>query len=159
MRKLTNRQMDVLSERVTDLLEAAHVEKHKALVNSDEYKNFSVNYKDEIVERLEVLGQQIYDIEDKIVELDKQKQAIKQEVAKIHQAIHNLSTPVQTWNVPSINDIKRNYVSNMKSKRFAEIEFDRDKVLRRVQADILLSDVENPEELVRELVNKLKTNE
>jgi len=46
------------------------------------------------------------------------------------------------------------YIAKQKEEKFASQIFDREKMLRRVQTDMLLSDTGNTEELIRSLVAK-----
>lgn len=148
MARLTNRQMDVLAERVTDVLEQEHTKNTEKLRNSEEYTKFTETYKDDIVNALT-------DLLEKAKEAERLKDVLEEETNKIRDKVgnfyYNSYRPES-----SLKDGINSYLEKKRKEKYPEAEFNRDKVLRRVQADILLSDVTNPEELVNSLVEKLK---
>lgn len=156
MARLTNRQLDALAARVTDLLQEAHDAKVKEVVQSPEYLNFEKEYTDEFVSKLRVLVQDINTYELEIEVLKNKIAEAKNNVGHIYKEIHG--SEYSRWGNPEAETTLNGYLNIKKTQIFKETIFDRDKTLRRVEADILLSDVANPEELVRSLVEKLKTD-
>lgn len=156
MAKLTNRQMDVLAERVTDLLEEANIAKRKEIEQTKEYLEYEarlMNKPDSLYNQLIRKVVEIQEVETKLEVLKEQTKAF------IEQHKEEFGTPYFTsWRnaSESLKDIAKNYLVKSKEKAYPETGFDRDKTLRKVQADILLSDVANPDELVRSIVEKLK---
>lgn len=145
MKKLTNKQMEVLSERVTDLLQENHEKEIQTVTNSEEFRNFETEYSDKVVEKLNR-------IQSTLEAIKKEKQALAQEVDTI-------ARDNDIWHRWQSNDpeiLRSKYIDKKKEEKFGNTHFDREKILRKVQADILLSDIENPEELVASLVDKLK---
>lgn len=153
MRRLSNAQMNILAERVTDLLEEAGKESRAQILESDEYRNFEKTYSDETLKDLKILAEQ----EKKFID---QKEAAEQELERVRRATKDCLTQagkqVETYRTYYPGREVTNYLENKKNEKFSASMFNRDKILRKVQADILLSDVDNPEELVRSLVDKLK---
>lgn len=151
MARLTNRQMDVLAERVTDVLEQEHIKNTEKLRNSEEYTKFTETYKDDVVKALT-------DLLEKAKEVERLKDILEEETNKIRDKVGNFY--YNSYRPEgSLREGITQYLKEKRREQYPEAEFNRDKVLRRVQADILLSDVTNPEELVRSLVEKLKVNE
>lgn len=153
MARLTNRQLDALAARVTDLLQEAHDEQVKEVVESSKYINFENTYADEYVDKLRPLVKEITEAEQKVIILRNRINFIREEGKSIEEKILGYTLP--TWNTPEPKNTLNNYLQNRKNELFKGTKFDRDKTLRRVEADILLSDVANPEELVKSLVAKL----
>lgn len=137
--------MEVLSERVTDLLQENHEKEIQTVTNSEEFRNFETEYSDKVVEKLNR-------IQSTLEAIKKEKQALAQEVDTI-------ARDNDIWHRWQSNDpeiLRSKYIDKKKEEKFGNTHFDREKILRKVQADILLSDIENPEELVASLVDKLK---
>lgn len=155
-KRLTNLQMTVLSERVTDLLEEAAQAKNQSILESDEYRHFTKTYTDPYVEALKPLAERYNSAEKKIEQLRAEKDMIEAQAKKLKS--EHLKVDEPHWRTVYPNSELEKYLQNKKEEKFSEILFDRAKTLRRVQADILLSDVENPDELVKSLVSKLSTN-
>lgn len=145
MAKLTNRQMEILAERVVDILEEQHKEKASKIRSTEEYLNFEQSYYDDNIQRIAIFEKNIEDF----VKLKKKLIAEADELNK-------LPIYVNTYNLDQNKDreLIKEYVQGMKDKTFEVEPFDRYKMLRKIQADILLSDVGNPEELVNSMVNK-----
>lgn len=161
MARLTNRQMDVLAERVTDLLEEANREANKSIIVSPEYVNFETEYSkdpmakdaDGLVLSLRQDAAAIAAIKKDIAELESKSMSIKQAAAAKGKELGYYST----WtSYADPEEVLKKYLKAKKEEKFPNVAFDREKTLRRVQADILLSDVDNPEALVKSLVEKLK---
>lgn len=148
--------MEVLAARVTDLLQEAHDAKVKEIVESPEYINFEKEYKDETADELRVLSDLIEEADKKIEAYQRDISKAKNEAKLIKEKI--LGYELSTWATGDPAATLKSYLKDKKNAQYPNTNFDRDKTLRRVEADILLSDVANPEELVRSLVEKLKTD-
>lgn len=156
MARLTNRQMDVLAERVTDLLEEAHKANTEGVINSDAYKNFETTYSDSTAIDLRKKVAELKELEPKLENLQAQQSRIRREANTIGRELHM----VGMWeNYTDPSSLLERYLEKKKGEVFPDAAFNREKTLRRVSADILLSDVENPEQLVKSLVEKLKQDE
>lgn len=156
MAKLTNRQMEVLAERVTDLLEEANNAKRKEIEQTPEYLEYEIKLMSEPFSLYNLLMKKTMDLQETERKLDLLKEQAK-EFVEIHR--EELSMPYFTsWRNASevLTDVAKNYLKNSKEKEFPVTSFNREKTLRKVQADILLSDVANPDELVKSIVEKLK---
>lgn len=148
MARLTNRQLDALAGRVTDLLEEAHNEQVKHVVESKEYKTFLDTYTDHNITTLRQLHDEFSDLENEREKL----------ITKIHVSTNNiLGYGINaTYGKQRILDGIQRYKEDRKREKYPNTTFERDKILRKVEADILLSDITNPEELIKSLVEKLK---
>lgn len=154
MARLTNRQMEVLAARVTDLLQEAHDEQVKEVVESKEYLKFEETFEDEHATKLRNLAKN-FKIADKAMDDARDSMnMIRAEAKTIQEKIVGYTLP--TWSSTDPETALKSYLETKKNETFKGTKFDRDKTLRRVEADILLSDVANPEELVKSLVEKLK---
>lgn len=153
-RRLTNMQMTVLSERVTDLLEEAHKKQYKGVKESAAYQNFEKEYQDTTAENLAQLNREYIAKQTEIAKLEQEKENLK--VASTSAAVS--AGYLKNWSNQTVNPTEALewYLRKKKNEVYPDVYFNRDKTLRRVQADILLSDVDNPEELVRSLVEKMK---
>lgn len=154
MARLTNRQMEVLAARVTDLLQEAHDEQVKEVVESPEYINFEKTYSDDIVDHLRPIIKEMGKVEEEISTLRNKLGLLREEGNQIEEKILGYTLP--GWRSSNPENTLSNYLAKQKNEVFKGTKFDREKTLRRVEADILLSDVANPEELVKSLVEKLK---
>lgn len=150
MARLTNRQMEVLSERVTDLLQEAHENQFGVIEKTPEYINFEKTYTDENLELLRPLKERA----ELIAEMESK---LEFDVTKFLDS-HTDTFYSSAWGsaASKVEKAWKGYLQKAKDATFEIKRFDRDKTLRRVQADILLSDVSNPDELVKSLVEKLK---
>lgn len=148
MARLTNRQLDALAGRVTDLLEEAHNEQVKHVVESKEYKTFLDTYTDYNIATLKQLH-------DEFSDLDNEREKL---INKIHVSTNNiLGYGINaSYGKQRILDGIQRYKEDRKREKYPNTTFERDKILRKVEADILLSDITNPEELIKSLVEKLK---
>lgn len=149
-RKLTNAQMNILAERVTDLLEEANEAKMKSTKESAEYVNFDTEYSDEIAD---VLRKNKIDCDLKKA----QKKQIEEDLERIDAESQALVP--NTYRYADTGRVLSDYLTRQKDIKYPGMNFNRDKILRKVQADILLSDIDNPEQLVQELVTKLNKPE
>ena len=156
MARLTNRQMEVLSERVTDLLEEQHKIDNKAIKESAEYINFEITYADENIDKLKSILNAYNLAKSKSEEYDEEAKRHKKSATKI--GVELRIAEENSYYIPEPKLLLEKALKTKKEQKYAGTTFNRDKTLRRVQADILLSDVQNPEELVRSLVEKLKQN-
>ena len=147
MAKLTNRQLDVLAARVVDLLEEAHKVDADKVKESDEYKNFEQYYTDEYTPILSEISENAAYVKKILEPLKIQLYQIKERLPDLY---FNIYAPQENTN------LLEQYLNRKKREKFQASYFDREKTLRRVEADIILSDVANPEELVNSLVEKLK---
>jgi hypothetical protein len=154
MKKLTNLQMTILSERVTDILQEKFEESKKLLEQSSEYVDFENGFTDSYVETLRKLDAE-YKATKEAERLAKEaKGAILENVRHLRSDICQIKDP--NWKTVLPEDELERYLDIKKEAKFGTVVFDREKILRKVQADILLSDVDNPEDLVNTLVEKLK---
>ena len=144
MAKLTNRQLDVLAARVVDLLEEQHKIESDKIKETDEYKRFKMQYTDDTTELLT-------SIQVKARRLKSLKEEIDTEIKKLSSDVY-----VNRWAPENNTEVLEDYLEKRRNEAFPTARFDRDKTLRRVEADIILSDVSNPEELIKSLVTKLK---
>lgn len=153
-RKLTNLQMNILAERVTDLLEEANRQKVIELSKSKEYTDFEANYTDETVKNLKDLSIEYAKINKDIETLNRQKEYIHDTIRTCYY--NRTGSEFARWAVRPPETELKEYLADKKAEVYPDVSFNRDKTLRKIQADILLSDVDNPEELVGALVNKFK---
>lgn len=153
-RKLTNLQMNILAERVTDLLEEANRQKVIELSKSKEYTDFEVTYVDDVVKELRGLDMTYANLKREIEALEARKESIKEKVREYFKK--RTGNELARWNSRTPIEELKDYLADKKAEVYPDSSFNRDKTLRKVQADILLSDVDNPEELVTALVNKFK---
>jgi len=157
MAKLTNAQMDILGERATDILQEKHKEKYDAVLNSSEFKEFEDTYYDDVIQELVRLSGHINDIKAKEKDLEALQESYK-------QMTRNLSTALNIKNISSYyyepreiaepDKLKEKYLELKKKEKFSYADFDYAKTLRKVKADILLSSIGDPAQLVNELVTK-----
>lgn len=148
--------MNILAERVTDLLEEQHRESNKKVLESEEYKNFKEVYIDEISSTLRSLDNNLVELEDKQDEIKEQIEQIKKRAFTMYKSLGFHTTTWQSRMEPE--EVLEAYLEKRKNEKYPGAEFNRDKTLRRAQADILLSNLGDvtAEELVNQLVNKLK---
>jgi hypothetical protein len=144
MAKLTNRQLDVLAARVVDLLEEQYKIESDKIKETDEYKRFKMQYTDDTTELLT-------SIQVKARRLKSLKEEIDTEIKKLSSDVY-----VNRWALENNTEVVEDYLEKRRDEAFPTARFDRDKTLRRVEADIILGDVSNPEELIKSLVTKLK---
>lgn len=149
MAKLTNRQLDVLAARVVDLLEEQHKIEADKIRESEEYKNFDKVYTDEYTEELAK-------IESDVQYFALLKRQVTDRIQKLRDKDVECLPSFNTWTLEQNTELVSNYLTNKKRKVFETSYFNREKTLRRVEADIILGDVSNPEELIKSLVEKLK---
>lgn len=135
--------MDILAERVTDLLEETHREHNKTLKASPEYVDFDSTLSNDPVYI------QLKEFEEKFRKFEDLKLDLEQFAT--HQGLS-----FNKWESKPATALRESYAQKKKREKFPHANFERDKTLRRVQSDILLSDVTNPEELIQSLVEKLK---
>lgn len=156
MARLTNRQMEVLAERVTDLLEEQHKIENAALKASTEYIDFDRIYTDNDVEKLKEYTNAYRLAKDAAAEMEETATKYRKLAAKVGTDLKIIDESNYYFPEPKV--VLEKLLREKKDAKYKGAQFNRDKTLRRVQADILLSDVQNPEELVRSLVEKLKAN-
>lgn len=165
MKRLTNLQMQVLSKEVTNQLKKAHEEKYKSIVESEEYTNFEAFYNDSITYLLKdainmatAHDLKIKQLEDiKTEALDKFEKAI--EAVREETKDKDLKKILYSYNYHNTNNLQRvleNYLHEMRTRKYKETSFNEDEMLNTVQASILLSEIGDPKELVKELVDKFK---
>lgn len=145
--RLTNRQMDVLAERVTDLLQEAHKAKYEQIKNSEEYKNYS-----------DAVVKEVQDLHKEIIKIEEEKEKLAKVISDLRTKQENLLYPEgrKIYYYFDVHKELANYIEMKKEEKYPELAFNRNKILRKVQADILLSEISNPEQLVSSLVEKLK---
>ena len=145
--KLTNRQMDVLAGRVTDLLQEAHKAKYEQIKNSEEYKNYS-----------DAVVKEVQDLHKEIIKIEEEKEKLAKVISDLRTKQENLLYPEgrKIYYYFDVHKELANYIEMKKEEKYPELAFNRNKILRKVQADILLSEISNPEQLVSSLVEKLK---
>jgi len=152
MAKLTNMQMQLLAGRVVDLLEEQHKEANADVTRTLEYINFEKTYDDDILHQMRENDKILKNLQEIIDKTTAQKDLLRtqiQEVAKEYN-IQNTSY----WSKMDASEFIQKYIAKQKEEKFASQIFDREKMLRRVQTDMLLSDTGNTEELIRSLVAK-----
>lgn len=154
--KLTNTQMNILAERVTDLLEEANKVANKEILESEEYIHFKDLYSDEVVTTLQEFDTTLNSLEATQEQIKDQIDDIKKKAFAINK-FYNLGHNSWTSKLEP-NTVLEGYLEKRKLEKYPGVEFNRDKTLRRAQADILLSNLGDvtAEELVNQLVNKLK---
>lgn len=152
MAKLTNRQMDILAERVTDLLQDRSLAKNIDILNTPEYKNFDETFTDDLLAMILVFDRELKNLEEIKDRTVKQIEGIR---ANMINLMKKKGFEFPTWKSGlNPDEAKSLYLAHMKKKHYEEIEFDYAKTLRKVTADILLADTGNAEELVNSLVSK-----
>lgn len=150
MRKLTNAQMDILAERVVDLIEEAGKLERDKIIKSKEYIEWENNFKDP---NLDFIKANL----DKIAEYNKQINKLTGLNRDAKDAITRIADEAKlNYNYYNLEEVPSRFIAKKKAEAFGSTIFERDKMLRKVKADILLSDVDNPDELVKSLVEKLK---
>lgn len=152
-RKLTNTQMDILADRAADLIEAEYAERAKSITVTPEYINFDKEFTDDTVAKLRVLSNCVNDIEAQIQSLELQRNEIYEET-KLFCVNNNL--PYNKWYKVNPNDVLEKYLAAKKDEVFPNVTFNRDKVLRKLKADILISNLEDTSELVNSIVETFK---
>lgn len=145
MKRLTNRQMEILSEAVVNALQEKHEEATKALREGDEYKNFEKSYTDDFIVKSKKYLEHIKDLTD---ELDKAQEAYAQFARTAFPTGYLNTRP------SGIETLINAYLEKRKRELYPQALFNREKMLTTIQADILLSDVGDPKELVASLVDK-----
>ncbi len=147
MAKLTNKMMEVLSERAVDILEEKHKASQKNIIDSEEYANFVNNYDLSSDET----AQKINEFSKKCAEFEALGEALKEEAKKLAK---ELDIHVNTYHIEADSNKKllKTYLKNERDKKYQTKYFNREKMLRQIQADILLSEVGNPEQLVNQVV-------
>lgn len=154
-RKLTNTQMEILAERAADLIEIEYTERNKDIINSEDYLNFDNTYVDDIVMALDTYGTDLRIIQAKKDELEAKEKVVYEEVKDF--LIKNKLGHSGWWKNDPTDALKK-YLERKKEEVFPGTKFERDKVLRKLKADILLSNLDDTNELVLSIVNSFKNN-
>jgi len=151
-KRLTNAQMDILAERVTDLLEEANNEKQRQLKDNPKYKNYLA-----YIANSDTIYKEGSRLRHEAEELDTQQQLLAKRLEVYAEKYKDEvgSTPYWGSTKDKIQKLLDGYVDRKREEEFPVSVFNRDKILRKVKADILLSDVDNNDELVKTLVAKM----
>ena len=149
MAKLTNKMIEVLSERVVDILEEQHNIAAEEIKKSSDYINFNEEYYDDILMELS-------SFQHEFNEYRRLQSKIEDEAKRlnVNPDVYLNSYAVSNARENAVTDAIESYLDKQKKKKFPTISFDRDKMLRKIQADILLSEVGNPEEIVKQTTAK-----
>jgi len=142
--------MDILAERVVDLIEESGKEERNRVLKSKEYIEWENDFKDANLDLIKVSLNKITDIDNEIDKLNSKRRDHQECIKRIADEAK------LSYNYYDLREVPNKYIKKKKQEAFNVSMFNRDKMLRKVKADILLSDVDNPDELVKSLVNKLK---
>lgn len=154
MRRLTNTQMEVLAQATVDKLEEMHIAKTKDIIESEEYKNFDKTYSDETLKKLHDTYILLQELQDQIHSLENQLDTIVAQAAKEHpNYVDNRS-----WKnkVSILTEAIEKYQREKKNEVYPNIKFEKEKLLTKIKAEILLSSIADPNELIKELTTKFE---
>lgn len=154
MRRLTNTQMEVLAQATVDKLEEMHIAKTKDIIESEEYKNFDKTYSDETLKKLHDTYILLQELQDQIHSLENQLDTIVAQAAKEHpNYVGNRS-----WKnkVSILTEAIEKYQREKKNEVYPNIKFEKEKLLTKIKAEILLSSIADPNELIKELTTKFE---
>jgi hypothetical protein len=98
--KLSKFELDIVAQRVTDVLEAKHLEINGELLKSPEYNNFEDTYTDETVVELEDLLARREGLKAKIALLEQEELEIKEGVNKKYEYLKS-----SKWHSLGVDDI------------------------------------------------------
>lgn len=149
MARLTNRQLDILSERIVDRLQEVHEEQSKQIRESDYYVNF-----DKWIVEEDPKAKRIHLLLNKYIDTLKESELQAEELRDLYK--ESLGREYSKYR--SVVGIFDDYVQYKKDKQFLGTYFNRDKMLRTIQADILLGDSVEAPEIFAELVSKYSNN-
>ncbi len=153
MGRLTNKQMELLSERVVDILETRHNELHEDATKSESYVKFEEQFYDDVTSN----AREQKELQDN---LEKQVEILNERIDKIKRDTHKLAVELNIrdennyYKKMDVADFIKLYMAKRKKEQFDAKIFQRDKMLRKIQTDLLLSDTGNTEELINSLVAK-----
>lgn len=153
MGRLTNKQMELLSERVVDILETRHNELHEDATKSESYVKFEEQFYDDVTSN----AREQKELQDN---LEKQVEILNERIDKIKRDTHKLAVELNIrdennyYKKMDVADFIKLYLAKRKKEQFDAKIFQRDKMLRKIQTDLLLSDTGNTEELINSLVAK-----
>ena len=151
MAKLTNRQMEVLAERVVDILEEQHKANNAAEQTSQEYIEFESTFSDPLVEKFKEDAKIVEYNAQLVEEYNRQIKLVENEA---YEMLPQEARVGNHWSKRiDPKDALASYLKYKKEQRFGK-SFDRDKILRRVSADILLAEAGSADELVKNIVDK-----
>ena len=151
MARLTNRQMEVLAERVVDILEEQHKANNAAAQTSQEYIEFESTFSDPLVEKFKEDAKIVAHSTQLVEEYNRQIRGIETETYEMLPQDARVSN---YWSKRiSPEEALASYLRYKKEEKFGK-SFDRDKILRRVSADILLAEAGSADELVKNIVEK-----
>lgn len=141
--------MEVLAERVVDILEEQHKVDSKEITKKEDYINFENEYFDDILADLSNLKKKFEEYRELQTEIENAARTLT-----THPDVYINSFALTNGRADTINDAIKTYLERQKEKKFPTVSFNREKMLRKVQADILLSEVGNPEEIVKQTASK-----
>jgi hypothetical protein len=159
MAKFTNRQLDLLSESIVERLKEEHEAKHAELLESDEYVNFEKNYIEQTPALKEAQSKidQAKALEERIDELKTQIKMLETEAGAALKKGGFSVTETASWGGTrylSPEHALRAATKHAKREKFKESNFDFEKMLRKVQAEILLGDVTDAKQILEQMVQK-----
>ena len=153
MGRLTNKQMELLSERVVDILETRHNELYEDATKSESYVKFEEQFYDDVTSN----AREQKELQDN---LEKQVEILNERIDKIKRDTHKLAVELNIrdennyYKKMDVAEFIKLYLAKRKKEQFDAKIFQRDKMLRKIQTDLLLSDTGNTEELINSLVAK-----
>lgn len=146
--------MNILAERVTDLLQEGHEAKYKEIKESPEYAKFEQLYDSSELKEMRAAVDSYKSLKSQQAVLEGKMSVIRDGINKRYREENPTTT--NHWTTIDPDNYLKVYLDKIKREQYPEVEFNREKTLRRVQADILLSDHGSADELVKSLVEKLK---
>lgn len=154
MRRLTNTQMEVLAQATVDRLEEMHIAKTKDVFESEEYKNFDTTYSDEVLTKITDAYCILQETQAEIDSLEKQMSHIIENMAKEYpNYVDN-----RNWRnkISILQEAIEKYRKEKKRETFTGLDFEKEKLLTKIKAEILLSSIADPNELIKELTTKFE---
>lgn len=145
--------MSLLAERVVDILEQRNKEQYKSIVESEEYIKFEEQYTDEFVEKMRTDLNELARLERLRAHAEEQRDFLR---TKLHELGVKNTAPnsVNYYRYTDPVVFLDAYLKEKKKSKFEVETFERDKMIRKVQTDMLLADTGNAEALIESLVNK-----
>ena len=145
--KLTNKQLEVLSESIVNKLQELHTKEWEDIKNSEEYKNITED--SEEFSRLVKNVKLFEECKSKLEELRKESQALYEKLADTqmsHYSYYNREP----------ENLLESYINHLRNQKYPQAKFDKEKMLTEVQADLLMSDLKGAKEAFDITVEKFK---
>lgn len=174
MAKFTNRQLDVLGEAILDKLEQEYNKAKEQIINSDEYKNYKEELeKSDIVNRLRSHSQSYIGLLGDVRLLNTLYKNIEEElsenietVKKYHNGYYSstrylkgFGTSIELRNSSNpFRDMEECYIKKMLEKKFSYLDFDKQKMKKKVEAQILLGEAKDAKQVINTISEKLSPN-